>query len=78
MVGGVADAAQAGGHDRVGAKRTAGRVDGDVLPEAEHLGQQQLLVGEGGLQLGDLDRPVAQSGGLGREPGRRGVVEGPE
>ena len=28
----------------------------DVVAEAEHLAQQQLLVGEGGLQLGHLDR----------------------
>ena len=42
------------------------------------MAQQQLLVGEGRLQLGDLDRPVGETGRLGRDAGRRRVVEGPE
>ena len=33
---------------------------------------------EGRLQLGDLDRSVAQSGGFGGDAGGRGVVQGPE
>ncbi len=53
------------------AQRAARRVDGDVVAEAEHPAQQQLLVGERGLQLGDLDRRVAQAGGVGRDAGRR-------
>ena len=35
-------------------------------------------MGEGGLELGHLDRGVAESGGLGGDPGGRRVVEGPE
>ena len=66
---------EAGGHDRVRRERAARRVDRDVVAEAEHLAQQQLLVGERGLQLGHLDRPVAEPGGLGGDAGRRRVVE---
>ena len=47
-------------------------------PRPSTRAQQQLLVGERGLQLGHLDRAVAESGRLGGDAGRRRVVEGPE
>ena len=77
VVGGVADAAQTGGHDRIGPQRASRGVDGDVVTEAEHRAQEQLLVGEGGLQLGHLDRAVAESGRLGRDAGSTASRPGP-
>jgi hypothetical protein len=69
VVRGVADAGEAGGHDRVRRERAARLVHHHVVAEAERLPEQQLLVGERGLQLGDLDRSGPEPGGIGRDPG---------
>ena len=53
--GGLADADQARRHHRVGRQRAAGRVDRHVVAQPERLAQDQLLVGELRVQLGDLD-----------------------
>ena len=59
---------QPGGHDRVGGQGAARGVDGHVVAQAQRRGQQWLLVREGGLDLGHLDRAVLDAGG-----GRRGA-----
>ena len=61
--GGVPDAGEPGRHDRVRRERAARRVHRDVVAEAERPAQQDLLVGERGLQLRDLDRTGAEPGG---------------
>ena len=43
-LGRLAEADEAGGHDRVGGEGAAGRVDADVVAEPEGLAQDQLLV----------------------------------
>ncbi len=58
----LAEADQAGGHDRVGRQRPARRVDGHVVAQPEGLGDDQLLVGERCVQLGEVDLAVAHSG----------------
>ena len=40
MVGGVTDAAEAGGHDRILPQCTPGTVHGHIVPEAEHVPQE--------------------------------------
>ena len=78
VVRGMADAAEARRHDRIRLQRTARSVDLHVLPEAEDVAQQQLFMGERGLQLRDLDRAVADPGLLRRDARRRRVVEAAE
>ena len=74
-VGGLADADEPGGHHRVGGQRAAGRVDADVVAEPERLAQDQLLVGERRVQLGDVDLAVGHAGLRGGDAGRRRVGE---
>ena len=75
-LGGLADADQAGGEHRVGGERAARRVDRDVVAEAELGAQDQLLVAERRVQLGDLDavevrrRPRPRCGRRGSGSGR--------
>ena len=57
------------------AERAAGQVHRDRVVEPEHLAQQELLVGERGLQFGELDGTVGDPGGLGGDAGRRRVGE---
>jgi len=71
VVGGVAHTAQSGGHDGIVPQRPTGSVHRHVVREAEDTAQEQLLVGEGGLELGQLDGGVAQPGGFGRDAGGR-------
>src|ERR1035437_4479289 len=68
------DAGQGGREHRVAAQRTAGRVDRDAVAEAQRAAQQDLLMGEGRVQLSDVDGRGAgrASGGSGRR--RRGQV----
>ena len=78
--GGLADADQPAGHERVGGQGPARRVDVDALVEAEGLAHDDLLVGEGGVQLGHVDRSRSHPGLLARPGGRgrTGEVAGPE
>ncbi len=62
--GGLADAVQAGGEHRVGGQRAARRVDRDVVGQAERRAQDQLLVAERRVQLGEVD--AVGPGGRGR------------
>ena len=54
--GGLADADEPGGHDRIGGERAARRVHDHVVGEAQRVAQDQLLVRERRVQLGDVDR----------------------
>jgi hypothetical protein len=74
-VGHLADADHAGGHHRVGGQRPTGRVDDHVVGQAHLVAQDGLVVGEAGVQLGHVDRAVANAGALGCQAGRRGPGE---
>ncbi len=69
------DADEAGRHERVGGERASGRVDRRRVVEAEGLAEDQLLVGVGRVQLGHVDRPVADTGHFGGLDGRGGDGE---
>ena len=56
-------------------ERAARLVHRDRLVEPEHLPQEELLVRERSLQLGDIDGTVGETRGLGGDPRRRGVGE---
>ena len=77
-VGHLADADQPGRHHRVGGQRPARRVDVDVVAQAQRLAQDHLLGGEGGVELGDVERAVADPGRLGRQAGGGRVGEVPQ
>ena len=66
---------EAGGHDRVGGERPAGRVDAHAVAEPERLAQDDLLGGERRVQLGGVHGPFEDAGALGGEPGGRRVGE---
>ena len=53
-LGHLADSGEAGHHHRVGGQRTPGGVHVAVVAEAERLAQDELLVAERRVQLGDL------------------------
>ena len=61
-LGRLADADAAGGEHRVGGQRAAGRVDPDVVAQSELAAQDQLLVAERRVQLGDLDTVQVERG----------------
>src|ERR1017187_45819 len=68
------DAGQAGREHRVAAQRAAGGVDPDAATQAQRAAEQDLLMGEGCVQFGDLDTrgSCRPPGGSGRR--RRGQV----
>ena len=72
LAGRLGDPDQAGRHDRVRRQRAARRVDRDVVAEPERLDEQRLLVGEGRLDLGHLDRRRRRC----RRPWRPACVDG--
>ena len=76
--GRLADADEAGRHHRVGRQRAARGVHGDAVAQTQGLGEDQLLVRVGGVQLGHVDllgrHPGLLAGQLGR--GRHGEVAG--
>ena len=51
----LADADEASRHHRVGREGTAGGVDDDTVAQPQRLGEDQLLVGVGRVQLGHVD-----------------------
>src|SRR5690606_20905382 len=51
-----------GGHEGVGGERAAGWIDRDVVAEAERLPQDELLVREGRVKLGDVDLALSDAG----------------
>src|SRR3989442_15586933 len=70
---GFADADQAGGHDGVRAEGAAGRIEGSAVVQADGAPQDELFVGELGVQLGDVDWALVGSGVSGGERGGRGA-----
>ena len=68
--GGFADAGEAGDHEGVRGERAAGWVDADAGVECEGVAKDQLLVREGRVEFGYIDRGRVGAGALGGEPGR--------
>ena len=68
---GFADADQAGGHDGVRAEGAAGRIEGSAVVQADGAPQDELFVGELGVQFGDVDWALVGSGVSGGERGGR-------
>src|SRR2546423_11655777 len=73
--GRLADAEQAGHHHRVGRQRPARGVDRRAPVEAQRLPEDQLLVAEGGVELGHVARPLERARPLSGQPGRGGHGE---
>ncbi len=73
---GLADADQAAGEHRIAGERTAGGIDAHVVAQTERCAQDQFLVGERRMQLGDFDavdcRPPAAGGSRRRGRGWSG------
>ena len=72
--GRLPDADQAGHHHPVGGQRAARGVDPDPVAEAQGVAQDQLLVGEGGVEFGHVDGRPAPSESPAASPAIR--VEG--
>src|SRR4051794_28287012 len=70
LAGGFADAVETGGEQRVGGESPTGRVDAYVVAELQGLLEDQLLVGERRVQLGEVDA-VDPGGRTGRGGARR-------
>lgn len=71
--GGLADADEPGGHDRVGGEGTPGGVHADLVAQPQGFPQDHLLRGERRVQLGGVHGPFEGAGLLGGEARRRRV-----
>ncbi len=72
----LSDARQSRNHDGVGRERPARGIELDIIPQTQRVAQDQLLVGERGVQLRKVDRPLLHTRFLGRQlcRGRAGQV----
>ena len=60
--GGLTDPQEAGHDVRPRDERAAGRIDPDRVAEAERLADEDFLVGEGRVDLGDVDGACREAG----------------